>query len=109
MDGPGFEFQQGKKLFSFFKHLDLFWGPYSLLFNGYWSYFPRGREGGGNGMGLKLTIRLHLVPTLRMSGALPLPSWRGQGLLYLHISVQNLVTSVYVVSIVRFFLMFQML
>jgi hypothetical protein len=55
---------------------DRFWGPPSLLFNGHWGALPCvyfGRD-------LKLTIHLHLVPRLRISGAIPsLPqkfSWR---------------------------------
>jgi len=42
--------------------------PPSLLFNGYRGLFPRGRAE----MGVNLTTHLHLLPRLRMCGAIPL-------------------------------------
>ena len=46
------------------------WDPPNLLIGGYW--------------GVNVTTPLHLMPRLRMSGAIPplpyRPSWRGQGL-----------------------------
>jgi hypothetical protein len=56
-----FTSQQEKEIFYAPNHPDWFWGPPSLLFNGYW--------------GLKLTTEFHIVPMLGMCGAVPpLPS-----------------------------------
>jgi len=48
-----------------------------------YSIGTRAASRGLSGRGVELTINLHLVPRLRMSGAIPLlpymPSWRGQG------------------------------
>jgi len=44
-----------------------YWGPPSLLYSGYRGLLPRG----WSGRGAKLTTHLHLVPRLRMSGAIP--------------------------------------
>jgi hypothetical protein len=55
--------------------------PPSLLFSGYRRFIL-----GVKRPGHKLTTYLHIVPRLRMSGAIPLlpymPSWHGQGQLY---------------------------
>jgi hypothetical protein len=62
------------------KRPDRLWCSTTPLFNGYRGVFP-----GGSGRGLKLTTCLHLVPRLRMNGAVPsLPhvSWHAQGQLY---------------------------
>jgi hypothetical protein len=49
-----------------------FWGPPSLLSNGYHRLFPWGQ----GGRGVKLTIHLHLVPRSRMlRTVLPLPQY----------------------------------
>ena len=64
--------------FSFPKRPDRLWGPFSLLFNGYWISLL-----GLQRPAVKLSTHLHLVPSLRMSGAILLlpymPSWRGEG------------------------------
>jgi hypothetical protein len=56
---------------------DRFWGPPSLLSNGYQGFFPWGQSG----RVVKLTTQFHLAPGSRMPGAIPpLPSttsWRG--------------------------------
>jgi len=55
------------------------WGPTSPRFNGYWVISRR-----QNAQGEKLTMHLHLVPKLRISGAIPpLPlhvfmAWEGK-------------------------------
>jgi len=46
---------------------DLLWGLRSLLFSGYQCFFL-----GVHGQGMKLTTHIHLLPRLRMSGAVPL-------------------------------------
>jgi len=55
---------KGKRFFSLPKHIDRQWSPSTLLFNAYRRSF-RGR-------GMLLTTHLHLAPTLRMCGAIPL-------------------------------------
>jgi hypothetical protein len=56
---------------------DRLWGPPSLLSNGYLGIFLRDL----GGRGVKLTTHLHLVPKLRIRGAIPplhhTSSWRG--------------------------------
>jgi hypothetical protein len=49
------------------KCLDWLWSLPSLLFSGYQGSFL-----GVHGQGMKLTTLLHLVPRLRMNGAVPL-------------------------------------
>jgi hypothetical protein len=70
LDDPGFESRQVRETFSYTK-----WSrrPFrdtpSLLFEGYLGTYPY-----WSGRGVKLTTHLHLVPSLRMSGAIsPLP------------------------------------
>jgi len=43
------------------------WGPFSVLFNGHSTLFPRGL----NVRSVKLTTHLNLVPRLKMGGAVP--------------------------------------
>jgi hypothetical protein len=62
MDVPEFESRQGQEIFLFSKTSDL-WGPPSHLFSGFRAFVGRG---------MKLTTDLHLVPRLRMSGAVTL-------------------------------------
>jgi len=63
------------------KRPDHLWRWPSLLFNRYRGSFP-----GIGGQCLRLTTHVHLVPRLRMSGAIPLlphiPSWCGQRRVY---------------------------
>jgi hypothetical protein len=67
---------RGKRFFSFPQRPDRLWGLPSLLSNGYLSSFP-GRKVTGE---WSWPTQLHLVPRLRMDGAIPsLPhtsSWR---------------------------------
>ena len=53
------------------------WDPPSLIWNWYWWFFPWDVSG----RSMKLTTHLHLVLSLRMSGAIPSHtlSWRAQG------------------------------
>jgi hypothetical protein len=46
---------------------DLLWGPTSLLFSGYRAFFPWDKAAGN----VRRTTHLHLVPRLRMDGAVP--------------------------------------
>jgi len=48
------------------KRPERLWGPTSLLFNGYRVISRR-----QNAQGKKLTIHLHLVPRLKINGAIP--------------------------------------
>jgi hypothetical protein len=48
------------------KRPDLLWGPPRLLYNGHWRSFPDLERPMGK------VNRLHLLPRLRMSGAMPL-------------------------------------
>jgi hypothetical protein len=60
----------GSRIFSSPSHPDRFWGPPSLLSNGYWRLFPQGKSD----RGVKLTTYLWLVPRSRKCGSLhPLP------------------------------------
>jgi hypothetical protein len=54
------------KFFSSPPRPDRLWGPLSILSNGYQRLFPWGKSG----RGVKLTIHLHLVPRLRVRGAI---------------------------------------
>jgi len=56
---------RGERLFFPPKYSDLFWDPHSPLFNGYYGSFLDVKQPGQ-------TTRLHLVPRLRMGGAIPL-------------------------------------
>ena len=49
------------------KRLNRLWDPLSLLFEEYLRLFPRGE----NGRTVKMTTHFHLMPRLRMSGAIP--------------------------------------
>jgi len=60
-----FESKQGQVIFFRLNNAHRLWGSPSLIFNGY-----RGGGGGGSGRGVKFSTHLHLVPKLRMSGAL---------------------------------------
>jgi len=54
---------RGKKFFSLCNSMDCFWDPCTPICSGYWRLYP---------WRMKLTTQLPLVPTLRMSGAVPL-------------------------------------
>jgi len=56
---------QGKRIFSSQKHPDQLWGSPRLLFSGYVGAFLEVKQ-----QGMKLTIHLHLVLMLRITGAL---------------------------------------
>jgi hypothetical protein len=56
-----------KRFYSSPERPDRFWGPPSLLLNGYRDFFP-----GLKRHGLILIADLYVVPNLRMSGAIPL-------------------------------------
>jgi hypothetical protein len=60
--GVGVRVPVGSRIFSSSCGPDRFWGPPSLLSNGYRRLFPRGYSG----RGLKLTTHLQLVPSSRM-------------------------------------------
>jgi hypothetical protein len=64
------------------KRLDQLRGPRSLLFNMCWRLSPE-----ENARGVKLTTYFHLVPSVRMSGAVP-PLSGAQGQLY-HFVITN--------------------
>jgi len=76
---PGFRFpaRAVKEFFFSTSRPDRLWIPTSLLYNGNRGLFSREKSD----WGVKLTTLLHLVPRLRMRGAIPpLPntfSWRG--------------------------------
>jgi len=65
LNSPGFEFQLEQEILFSQKSLVRLWGPPSLLFNKYcavtWKH---------SGWGMKLTTHLHLVPRLRITGAI---------------------------------------
>jgi hypothetical protein len=69
---------RGDRLTTFPERPDRLWGPTTFLFSGQGGLFP----GGLRGRNVKLTAHFHLVPRLRMRGAiLPLPnisSWGTQ-------------------------------
>lgn len=52
-------------------HADCTWNPPNLLFNQYWGFFLRG-GGVKNGWRVIMTTHFHLLPMLKMSGAIPL-------------------------------------
>jgi len=56
---------RSKRFFFSPKHPDLFWGPHGPLFNGYQGSFLDIKQPGQ-------TTHLHLIPRLRMGGAIPL-------------------------------------
>jgi hypothetical protein len=58
---------RGKRFFFSPQHPDSFWGPHSPLFNGYQGSFLDVKQPGQ-------TTHLHLVPRLRMGGAITLLS-----------------------------------
>jgi hypothetical protein len=64
LDGLGFFSWQGKNVIFFSKRPYRFWGPPSLLFNGYWVCFPGVKRSGRE---LATHCRLHVVPKLGMS------------------------------------------
>jgi hypothetical protein len=68
--GSRVDSRQGMGIFLFPPRPDLLWGPLSLLSNGY---------RGLSGQGVKLTIRLLLVPRSRMRGSIPSPPIRLHG------------------------------
>jgi len=73
----GLDSWEGQEFFFYSPpHPDQLWGPPSLLSNGYQGLFW-----GKNGLGVTLTTHLHLVPKLRMHGAIPslhqISSWCG--------------------------------
>jgi hypothetical protein len=74
--GVGVRVPVGSGMFSSRHRPDRFWGPQSLLSNGYRGLFPRVYSG----RGVKVTTHLHLVPRSRKRGSIhPLPhtpSWR---------------------------------
>jgi hypothetical protein len=74
--GVGVRVPVGSRIFSSPHRPDRFWGPPSLLSNGYRELFPRGYSG----RGVKLTSHLQRVPRSRERGSIyPLPhtpSWR---------------------------------
>jgi hypothetical protein len=67
MDSSIFVFWFGQEVFSSPERPDRLCGPPSLLFKGY-----RGCVPGKNGLGVKLTTHLYLVPRLRIGGAIHL-------------------------------------
>ena len=81
LDDPGFHSSQQQRIILFSG------GPSSLLLNGYREDVHRENRSGN-----EVTTHLHLLPTLRMSGAIPstcMPSWRR---LYLYFHVATLLT-----------------
>jgi hypothetical protein len=61
---------RSKRFISSTQRSDRLWGPPSVLVNWDWELFPRWYIG----RGVKVTIQPHLVPKLRMGGAIsPLP------------------------------------
>jgi len=83
MDNIGFESWEGQEIFLSFKSCRLALGPTQFPIQWVPSVFPRGKVGGH-----VVDHSLHLVPSLRKSGAtLPLPhmpSWHRQGQLHLY-------------------------
>jgi hypothetical protein len=73
---PVFDSQQGQWFFSSSPHPHWYWGPSSLLLNENWGFFLEVSSQGGT-----LTTCLHVIPKLRMCGAIPLfphlTSWHG--------------------------------
>jgi hypothetical protein len=63
----GFDSRWEWEFFSLPPRPERLWGPPSLLSNGYQGLCPWGQSG----RGVKLTTHLHLVPRLRMRGAVP--------------------------------------
>jgi len=57
-----------REFFSSPPHADRLWGPPNLLTNGYRRLLPGVKVAGG---GINFAIHLHLVPTLRIHGAIP--------------------------------------
>jgi hypothetical protein len=68
--------EQWRKFLSLLLRADRLWGPPSLLTNSF-----RGLSSGVKRQGIKLTTHLHVVPRLKMRGAIPslhhTSSWRG--------------------------------
>ena len=66
LDKPVFESWQGSEFFIFPEYPFFLWGPPSLLFGGYQGSFHMAD------WDMKPSTHVHLVPRLRMSGAVPL-------------------------------------
>jgi hypothetical protein len=70
--GVGVRVPVGLRFFSSLRRSDRFWGPPSLLSNGYQGLFPRGESG----RGVKLFIHFQLVSRSRKLGSIhPLPPY----------------------------------
>jgi hypothetical protein len=81
VDDPGSSLDTDKKFFSSSEHQDGFPGTPIVLFSGCWGSFSGGGE--VKRTGHRGDHYLHLVPRLRVNGAIPVlpntPSRRGQG------------------------------
>jgi hypothetical protein len=55
-------FPGGARFASPLRRPERLWSPNSILYNGYWRLFPRGKSG----LGVKLTMHPHLMPRSRM-------------------------------------------